>query len=155
MACSLSVPLGSSGCEDNCSTFIRRHSVLSLKTGFRLCMYADSETCHTQGLAFATVSGIPILYGLYMVWAPPFFYSLFGVSIHVSYGPFALVGLFISDALRIRGYQPCAGLCRGEPEETKVSCCSACCRWCLTPERIVVCCACCCLVVIAFLLQRL
>ncbi|CAN0180573.1 unnamed protein product, partial [Ectocarpus sp. 13 AM-2016] len=82
-------------------------------------MYADPETCHTQGLAFATVSGIPILYGLYIVWAPPFFYSLFGVSLHVSYGPFALVGLFISDALRIRGYQPCDGLCRHETEETK------------------------------------
>ncbi|CAN0347728.1 unnamed protein product, partial [Ectocarpus sp. 12 AP-2014] len=70
-----------------------------------------------QGLAFATVSGIPILYGLYIVWAPPFFYSLFGVSLHVSYGPFALVGLFISDALRIRGYQPCDGLCPHGPEE--------------------------------------
>ncbi|CBJ48292.1 sulfate permease [Ectocarpus siliculosus] len=72
-----------------------------------------------QGLAFATVSGIPILYGLYIVWAPPFFYSLFGVSLHVSYGPFALVGLFISDALRIRGYQPCDGLCRHKTDETQ------------------------------------
>ncbi|CAM9797833.1 unnamed protein product, partial [Hapterophycus canaliculatus] len=59
-----------------------------------------------QGLAFATVSGIPLLYGLYIVWAPPFVYSLFGVSLHVSYGPFALVGLFIRDALGKRGFEP-------------------------------------------------
>eukprot|EP00752_Nemacystus_decipiens_P016306 g14582.t1 len=72
-----------------------------------------------QGLAFATVAGIPLLYGLYIVWAPPFFYSLFGVSLHVSYGPFALVGLFISDALAKRGYQPCDGLCRHDTEETR------------------------------------
>lgn len=75
----------------------------------------------SQGLAFATVSGIPLLYGLYIVWAPPFFYSLFGVSLHVSYGPFALVGLFISDALAKRGYHPCDGLCRHDTEETRVS----------------------------------
>lgn len=74
-----------------------------------------------QGLAFATVSGIPLLYGLYIVWAPPFFYALFGVSLHVSYGPFALMGLFISDALGKRGYQPCDGLCRLDTEETRVS----------------------------------
>lgn len=73
-----------------------------------------------QGLAFATVSGIPLLYGLYIVWAPPFFYSLFGVSLHVSYGPFALVGLFIRDALGKRGFEPCDGLCRHDTEETRV-----------------------------------
>lgn len=73
-----------------------------------------------QGLAFATVAGIPLLYGLYIVWAPPFFYALYGVSLHVSYGPFALVGLFMNDALRKRGYKPCDGLCRNESEATQV-----------------------------------
>ncbi|CAN0467445.1 unnamed protein product, partial [Laminaria digitata] len=73
-----------------------------------------------QGLAFATVAGIPLLYGLYIVWAPPFFYSLYGVSLHVSYGPFALVGLFMNDALGKRGYKPCDGLCRNESEKTEV-----------------------------------
>lgn len=73
-----------------------------------------------QGLAFATVAGIPLLYGLYIVWAPPFFYSLYGVSLHVSYGPFALVGLFMNDALGKRGYKPCDGLCRNESEQTEV-----------------------------------
>ena len=84
-------------------------------------IHVVTAVCTTQGLAFATVSGIPLLYGLYIVWAPPFFYSLFGVSLHVSYGPFALVGLFISDALHKRGYQPCDGLCRHDTEETRVS----------------------------------
>lgn len=74
-----------------------------------------------QGLAFATVAGIPLLYGLYIVWAPPFFYSLYGVSLHVSYGPFALVGLFMNDALHKRGYKPCDGLCRNESQATQVS----------------------------------
>lgn len=73
-----------------------------------------------QGLAFATVAGIPLLYGLYIVWAPPFFYSLFGVSVHVSYGPFALVGLFMSNALGKLGYKPCNGICHFETDDTRV-----------------------------------
>lgn len=89
-----------------------------------------SNSDRAQGLAFATVSGIPLLFGLYIVWAPPFFYSLFGVSLHVSYGPFALVGLFIRDALDNRGYHPCNGLCRHDTEETKVS---------QAPVRVCVC----------------
>lgn len=66
------------------------------------------------------MAGIPLLYGLYIVWMPPFVHALYGVSIHVSYGPFALMGLFMSDALGDRGYKPCDGICRHDTKETRV-----------------------------------
>lgn len=67
------------------------------------------------------MAGIPLLYGLYIVWMPPFIYSLFGMSIHVSFGPFALVGLFVNQSLGNRGYKPCDGLCRHDTVEIRVS----------------------------------
>lgn len=81
----------------------------------------DKRMGKQKGLAFATVAGIPLLYGLYIVWMPPFIYSLFGTSIHVSYGPFALMGLFMSNALEKRGYKPCDGICRHESEQIQVT----------------------------------
>ncbi|CAM9306415.1 unnamed protein product [Discosporangium mesarthrocarpum] len=72
-----------------------------------------------EGMAFATVAGIPLVYGLYIVWAPPFIQSLWGVSLHVSYGPFALMGLLMSDSLGNRGFKSCDGICRQQSQETQ------------------------------------
>eukprot|EP01084_Bolivina_argentea_P249713 418152_1 len=64
-----------------------------------------------QGMAFATVAGIPLVYGLYIVWFPGLVYALFGGCREVSYGPYALVGLLLSDGLSKYGYKPCHGIC--------------------------------------------
>ncbi|CAM9181137.1 unnamed protein product [Chrysoparadoxa australica] len=79
-----------------------------------------------QGMAFATVAGIPLVYGLYIVWIPSFMYALYGDSIHVSYGPYALIGIVMSDALGRYGHKSCDGICKQETPEVKAylaSCC--------------------------------
>lgn len=64
-----------------------------------------------QGMAFATVAGIPLVYGLYIVWMPSLIYSLYGSSIYVSYGPYALIGLLLNDSLGSYGFHACDGIC--------------------------------------------
>ncbi|TKR93701.1 hypothetical protein L596_008111 [Steinernema carpocapsae] len=46
-----------------------------------------------QGIAYAILSGVHPIYGLYSSFFPPLFYMLFGTSHHVSIGSFSVVAL--------------------------------------------------------------
>eukprot|EP00042_Codosiga_hollandica_P058216 m.874437 g.874437 ORF g.874437 m.874437 type:complete len:899 (-) comp59799_c0_seq2:349-3045(-) len=53
-----------------------------------------------QGIAYALLSGLPPIYGLYTSVVPPFLYVFFGQSPQISMGPFALTALLFSTALQ-------------------------------------------------------
>eukprot|EP00808_Paulinella_micropora_P008784 g69468.t1 len=52
-----------------------------------------------QGLAYASLAGLPPEYGLYCSMLPSVLYALLGTSRELSVGPFALTSLLIADAL--------------------------------------------------------
>lgn len=53
-----------------------------------------------QGIAYAILSGLPPIFGLYTSFIPPLLYVFFGQSPQVSMGPFALTALLFSTALQ-------------------------------------------------------
>ncbi|NME72507.1 SulP family inorganic anion transporter [Flammeovirga aprica] len=49
-----------------------------------------------QGMAYASLAGMPAVYGLYAAMIPQFIYALFGTSRHVSVGPVAIDSMLIA-----------------------------------------------------------
>ena len=50
-----------------------------------------------QGLAYASLVGTPLVFGLYTASLPLFIYALFGSSRHIVYGPFAVTCFMLGD----------------------------------------------------------
>ncbi len=59
-----------------------------------------------QGMAYATLAGLPSAFGLYGALMPVFVYALFGSSRELAVGPVAVTSLLTSSALRVSGRQP-------------------------------------------------
>lgn len=49
-----------------------------------------------QGLAYATIAGLPVQYGLYSAWMGCFVYCVFGGSKDITLGPTAIMSLMVS-----------------------------------------------------------
>lgn len=54
-----------------------------------------------QGMAYALLSGLPPIYGLYAALVPLFIYPFFGSSHHLSVGPVALVSILVLSGLTV------------------------------------------------------
>lgn len=52
-----------------------------------------------QGMAYALLTGVPAIYGLYTALIPMLIYPLFGTSRHMSVGPVALVSIIVYTGL--------------------------------------------------------
>ena len=52
-----------------------------------------------QGMAYASIAGLPAVYGLYASIVPLFIYAIFGTSRHLAVGPVAMVSLLTATAL--------------------------------------------------------
>jgi SulP family sulfate permease len=52
-----------------------------------------------QALSYATLAGLPPVYGLYAAWVAPLVYLIFGSSNEVSVGPVSMVSLTLASAL--------------------------------------------------------
>jgi SulP family sulfate permease len=61
-----------------------------------------------QGMAYATLAGLPPIYGLYSSLAPLLAYGLLGTSPHLHFGPFGLVSVLVADGLGGAGYDAAA-----------------------------------------------
>ena len=48
-----------------------------------------------QGMAYATLAGLPPIYGLYASTIPLIIYAIFGTSRQLAVGPVAMVGILI------------------------------------------------------------
>ena len=56
-----------------------------------------------QGMAYATLAGLPAQAGLYTALAPLLLYALFGTSLVIAMGPMALTSLMVVETLRNTG----------------------------------------------------
>ena len=61
-----------------------------------------------QSMAYATLAGLPPIYGLYSSLAPLLAYGLLGTSPHLHFGPFGLVSVLVADGLSGAGYDAAA-----------------------------------------------
>ncbi|CAE8606096.1 unnamed protein product [Polarella glacialis] len=52
-----------------------------------------------QSMSYASIAGLPYIYGLYSACLPPFIYAIFGQSRQLAVGPVAMVSLLISAGL--------------------------------------------------------
>ncbi|GAM25517.1 hypothetical protein SAMD00019534_086920 [Acytostelium subglobosum LB1] len=52
-----------------------------------------------QGMAYALVADLPMVYGLYSSIVPIFAYCVFGTSRHLSFGPFAIISLLVLETV--------------------------------------------------------
>ena len=52
-----------------------------------------------QGLAYASIAGLPPVYGLYASIVPIIIYAIFGTSRQLAVGPVAMVSLLIATAI--------------------------------------------------------
>jgi MFS superfamily sulfate permease-like transporter len=52
-----------------------------------------------QSLAYATLAGVPVEYGLYSSVLPLFAYAVFGTSKQLSVGPVAVVSLLVANSV--------------------------------------------------------
>ncbi|RKP18682.1 hypothetical protein ROZALSC1DRAFT_29644 [Rozella allomycis CSF55] len=53
-----------------------------------------------QSMAYATLAGLPPVYGLYSSVVPSIVYSLLATSRHISFGPFALISMLVNEAVK-------------------------------------------------------
>jgi len=52
-----------------------------------------------QGMAYASIAGLPAVYGLYASVVPIFIYAFFGTSRQLAVGPVAMVSLLTATAI--------------------------------------------------------
>jgi len=52
-----------------------------------------------QGLSYASIAGLPAIYGLYTDFVPLFFYFLYGTSMHLQVGAVAIVSLLTANTI--------------------------------------------------------
>ena len=61
-----------------------------------------------QGMAYASLAGLRPVSGLYASMVPVLVYGLFGTSKHMSFGPFALISILVSQGLTGAGFDASA-----------------------------------------------
>jgi len=61
------------------------------------------SSIYMQGMAYATLSGLPPVYGLFSAFIPPIVYPFLGSSMHLAVGPVALVSLSNRGVLKSLG----------------------------------------------------
>ena len=52
-----------------------------------------------QGMAYATIAGLPVVHGLYAALVPAIVYGIWGTSRHLSVGPVAMDSLLVAAGL--------------------------------------------------------
>ena len=63
-----------------------------------------------QSMSYASIAGLPYIYGMYAACTPAMVYAIFGQSRQLAVGPVAMVSLLISAGLEGPMQEICAGL---------------------------------------------
>lgn len=73
---------------------LKRDFLGDLQAGFTVAFVAIP-----QALSYATLAGLPPVYGFYAAWIAPLIYMIFGSSNEISVGPVSMISLTLTSAL--------------------------------------------------------
>lgn len=71
-------------------TFLKSDIIAGLTVGIMLI---------PQGMAYAQIAGMPLVYGLYASVVPAIIYVIFGSSFHLSVGPTAVLSILVASSI--------------------------------------------------------